>query len=440
MAFPKFVFQFKLLTTVFIRGVVILCLFWVLQHLLPSSFSASSTVAVIEPFFGDTATSSSSVNSAYGLAFDWINSESIFGFNTVDVIHITGEITEPYDVANIREKLVENDVDAVFGCQDAACVRLMLPVIEELKIPFFYPLPHEGLVDTQYGFFLGRLPNQSIAPAVSWALKKFGNRVHITGSNTLYSRMVGEMVKNQVFASGGSITGEQYYGRNIATVETLPQPWNAAQTDFIVNLVVGDALVGIMQLQSLEVQALKRPPQVFAALDRTEINDIGRYALIGDFYVTNYIPGAHGELTSLFQELWDEKMGVSNPPGAAEATAFHAARLWHAAFKKTSPGKSADVVDALYGMKLEGALGFIAFDRSQHYLSHSISIIEILENGEKMVWSDKNKIEPIKFPISHSRQDWADLLERLNAEFDGKWYSEDTIIIDAKSGESSRGR
>ena len=102
---------------------------------------------------------------AFITAVDEINETGYFGFlkgiDRVRTVTISENLKEPGALAIVKQKLLDEDVEAVFGCADSSCVRLVQPLIDELDLPFFYVRPHEGLLDSDNLLFsLGHCPTR----------------------------------------------------------------------------------------------------------------------------------------------------------------------------------------------------------------------------------------------------------------------------------------
>lgn len=438
MSLLTIISRIKATTTWLIRSVVIFFIYIALKNFIPHHLLPSTTVALIEPSVGEDSVGASFARVAFELAFEWANEDAGLFQGQVDVIEIGLALENKSDAAKIREELIENDVEAIFGCASSACVRLIVPIAEELEIPFFYVRPHEGLISSRYAFFLGPLPNQNIVPAMRWALEKYGKRVHITGSNTLYSRVLGGMARDEVRAAGGRITGEHYYGANHGAITAVPEAWNTDSTDFVINLAGGDTLTSLMKLESVQIAGLQRPPQILASLDSALIGDIGRYSLVDHYLISSYSEEFETGLTAEFRQLWASRMGESVPLGVSEVSAFVAVRLWSAALNKTLRRNPVDVVDMLSDVRIDtgGTYGDASFERNQHYLDHRQFVLKILDGDEfKLVSAEREPIKPIPYPVANAKQYWVELLEQLRRDTSDTWVFEDATVVEPTGDE-----
>ncbi len=432
MSLITIIARIKATTTWVIRGVVVFFIYLAFKSFLPHHLVPSTTVALIEPSVGKNAVDASFARVAFEIAFESLNQEAGLLQGKVDVFEVGKEIESEADAANIRKQLIDNDVEAIFGCATSACVRLIVPIADELEIPFFYVRPHEGLISSRYAFFLGPLPNQGIVPAIRWAMERYGSRVHITGSNGLYSRILGGMVRHEVVAAGGSITGEHYYGADEDTISGLPEAWNTDTTDLVINLAVNNTLISLMKLESVVVAGLRRPPQILASLDAALIADVGRYTVVDHYIIASYLQEFEAGLTGEFNQLWISRMGASVPFGVAEVSAFLAVRLWSTALRKTLTRDPVDVVNMLSNVHVDtgGAFGKVSFERNHHYLDHRLFVLKILDGDEfKLVSSGREPVKPVVYPVSNPKQYWIELLEQLRRDTADTWVFENTAVV-----------
>lgn len=432
MSLLSIIYKVKSTTTWLIRGVVVFFIYIALKNFIPQHLVSSTSVAVIEPATGEDSVAASFARVAFEVAFEMANDEAGLFQGQIDVVEVGTTPSNESDAAAIRKALIENDVEAIFGCATSACVRLITPIAEELQIPFFYPYPHEGLVSSRYAFFLGPLPNQHLVPATLWALEKYGPRVHIAGANTVYSRVLGEIARDTVITAGGHITGEHYYGTDHGTISAVPEAWTTATTDFVINLADEETLINLMKLASVERAGLQRPPHILMNLDSALIEDVGRYSLVGHYIVSPYPQDFDTGPLGQFQQRWASKMGGARTPGASEVAAFMAVRLWSTALRNSPTRKPTGVIAALNDLRIDTgeAIGTVSFERNQHYLDHRQFILKILAGDEfKLVSSERKPIKPAIYPVSRSKQYWAELIEQLRQETSDTWVFEEQLII-----------
>src|SRR5690606_28570177 len=84
-------------------------------------------------------------------------------------------------------------------------------------------------------------PNQQIIPAVRWAMEKLGDRrFFIVGSDYIFPRVAGEVIKDTVKELGGEIVGEAYLPMDALVLDDLVQKIVDAKPDAILNLINGD--------------------------------------------------------------------------------------------------------------------------------------------------------------------------------------------------------
>lgn len=53
---------------------------------------------------------------------------------------------------------------------DLVSRKSVLPVVEELKVPLFYPIQHEGEESSKYVYYTGAAPNQQAIPEVDYLM------------------------------------------------------------------------------------------------------------------------------------------------------------------------------------------------------------------------------------------------------------------------------
>ncbi len=145
------------------------------------------------------------------LAVDEINSQGgVLGRKILPVVVDTA--TDDARAAElVRQLITENGVSAIVGCVTSSCRKAVRPVVEELNGALFYPLFYEGLEASPNILYVGAAPNQQILPGVQWAHRFLGDRMYIVGSDYVFPRITGEIMKDRLRDFGVEVLGEEYF-------------------------------------------------------------------------------------------------------------------------------------------------------------------------------------------------------------------------------------
>jgi len=426
--------KFKFLSNLLVKGVVLITFIIVLRKLVPELVE-TPTIAIIEPATGSLVVRGKHLTEGFLAAVDEINQEGYLGFfkgiKQVRVIRINDNLRDPASLAKVKERLADQKVEAVFGCSDSRCVRLIQPVIDELKLPFFYALPHEGLLDSDNFMHLGPLPNQMIVPAVQWALDNLGERAYVVGSNTLYSRFIGSMITKEVNATGGEITGQTYFGVD-SDIGELPEAWRIDETDVVFSVIDNDQNVALIKKLSVDI-GVERPKMVFLHEDIGDVSVHNSFEWDGYYLASTYGIDATHNANLFFLKSWKDRVAGSIRAGAFEAAAYSAVKLWFDGRGNLRAGDNRAPLDALQGHSISLPMGEITVGWDAPYINHHLTVYRFDNGGQpKVVWQDSTDRMAIMRPIYQSLEEWTSALEEYEAETRGVWMSNQTLVITTK--------
>ena len=101
----------------------------------------------------------------------------------------------PLFAEKTRELITKDGVDAIFGCWTSVSRKSVLPVVEELKVPLFYPVQYEGEESSKYVYYTGAAPNQQAIPAVDYLMDQGVKRWVLAGTDYVYPRSTNKILE-----------------------------------------------------------------------------------------------------------------------------------------------------------------------------------------------------------------------------------------------------
>ena len=441
----KFLQVLKVSINVIMRVVVILAVIFIVRKLNPASLTHLN-IAIIEPSAGAFSVGSEENRLAYTIALDQINDDSnYFGVGHLRSFLVHDQLLSDASMENARQRLENHQVAAAFGCASSHCVRQMEETLEALDISLFYSQPYEGIYSTDRHRFMGPLPNQIPLPAAEWALNKYGRRAFILGSNTLYSRVLGEILRDHIEASGGVVTGEIYFGLDDHNIADLPDAWKQSESDVLLNVIVGDTNVSLMHRLSVYEENVERAPMLLLAMDTSKIQDVGVFAAAGHLVATPYNLYEDNSVNTAFKASWLAHRHNSSPPGSSEVLAFSALKMWNEAVSAsimTAPSSLSDLTQVFSGPSLtavsenleavvyDSPLGELRFDPKTKTVPLRAHIAEISDDGTlNYVWSSDEAVYGEQYPSSRTPEAWVALVSALRDELGPSFRSNKTINI-----------
>lgn len=193
------------------------------------------------------------------------------------------------DIRRENEKLLQKDKAAViFGGWTSSSRKAVLPVVEQNKGLFFYPVQYEGLESSPYIFYTGATTNQQIVPAVTWLLQNKGKKFFLLGSDYVFPRTANKIIKEQLKAEGGETVAEEYTPLGHTDYNTIISKIKKDKPDVIFNTLNGDSNVAFFkQLKDAGISA-KDLTTLSVSIAEEEIRGIGASVLEGHYAAWNY--------------------------------------------------------------------------------------------------------------------------------------------------------
>jgi urea transport system substrate-binding protein len=354
-------------------------------------------VGILHSLSGTMAISETTVVDAEMLAIDEINAAGgILGKQIVPVQE-DGASDWP-TFAEKAAKLIDQDkVVTVFGCWTSASRKAVLPVFESKNHMLWYPVQYEGQECSKNVFYTGAAPNQQIEPAVDWLLKNKGKEFFLVGSDYVFPRTANTIIKEQLNAQGGKVSGEDYLPLGDTEVTPIIAKIKAALPNggVIFNSLNGDSNVSFFkQMQGAGLTPDKYPVMSVSVAEE-EVKQIGPEYLQGHYASWNYFQTVKSPANEKFVKAFKAKYGeerVTNDPMEA---AYIMVYLWKQAVEKAGTTDLEPVRKAAVGQVMDAPEGKVTM-QSNHHIAKTVRIGEVREDGLfDIVWSTEGPLEPI---------------------------------------------
>ena len=282
------------------------------------------------------------------------------------------------------------EIDALIGCTDSICMRRVLTVAEQKRIPFIYPGSSEGLFDSNYLVHLGVVANQYLFPAVSWIRHHLGQRIFYVGGESVRSRMLGRMLSQQLLPGGASgLVAEEY----LSAYEQLPSIEEKI-FDYNPDVLLFDACEWL--LHPGVVATLKSSPaRVFFLCPDQRVP-----AGLDAYFISHYFDNDHNPANTKVREL------LARPPDAVSVMALSAVQFLVQLYSEPLNSANFDLAASLRGRNALTACGATAIDFTQQGSWHSLFIGRSGPDSESLLWMSDHLLRPVMFPGYEAPSDW----------------------------------
>jgi len=379
-------------------------------------------IGILHSLSGTMAISESVVVDSVLLAVEEINDRG--GILGREVVPIIKDGQSNWDIfANEAENLiVDDEVNVVFGGWTSASRKTMKPVFEEFDHLLFYPVQYEGLESSPNIIYTGAAPNQQVLPAIDWASKELGNKFFLVGSDYIFPRSAGEIMKAKILEIGGSVVGEEYKILGEKDFTDVVDKIIASNPDVILNTINGDSNIEFFKELRLRGITSDAIPTVSFSIAESEIKLIGAKSMQGDFASWNYFQSIKNENNQKFVKSFQEKYGSNRVVADPMEAGYVGVYLYAKAVESVGSTDIIKVRETLKGLTLNAPEGVVGIDPENNHLSKIIRIGQILPDGQfKIVSSSEQPIKAKPYPDYKTKDQWNSFLDNLYNQWDKSW-------------------
>lgn len=377
-------------------------------------------VGLLHSLTGTMAQSERGMLDAYELAIEEINDQGGLLGRPVRSIVRDGRSRDAVFAREAERLILEDRVYSLFGCVTSSSRKAVKDVVEKHNHLLVYSVNTEGLESSPNIIYLGGGPNATVIPGARWAYGFLNKRTFfLVGSDYVYPRVVNEILKQEFAAMGAEVVGEHYLPLGTTNVGAAVEAIKQAEPDMIFNTISGDT-------QFVFFGALKESGVTVPQLT-TGVGEEERWRIdVGDkdvFYtIAPYFQSLDTEENSSFVQRFQTRFGESRDINASMETAYSAIHLWARAVQQTGQLEPPAVGAAMLDQEFAAPSGPIRVDPVSRYAFRSFLIGRIeTERGFRVVLRGPPLIAPSPYPDTRPREEWEALLERLKAEWNGRW-------------------
>ena len=353
------------------------------------------------------------------LAVDEINSQGgVLGRKILPIV-VDRASDDARAAELVRQLITENGVSGIVGCVTSSCRKAVRPVVEELNGALFYPTFYEGLEASPNILYVGAAPNQQILPGVQWAHRFLGDRMYIVGSDYVWPRVTGEIVKDRLRDFGVEVLGEEYFKLGHADFDAVAARIKASEPSVVLSMIVGGSKDWFFRaLHEAGIDLNATPVMSFGTVPMS-LKD--RELVSGTYLVRNYFSQVNNARNKAFREAFlartSGRVALTDPI----ASAYTATRLWALGVTYSGSEAAPDVLAALRNIVVAVPEGTVRVDPENGHLWKRVRIARIGSGGIEIVWESSLLIPPVPYPRSRTKEAWDELLTMLYEMWGGAW-------------------
>jgi urea transport system substrate-binding protein len=328
--------------------------------------------------------------------------------------------------AEQARRLIERDqAEVLVGGWTAECRKAMLAVVEERDGLLIFPSNFEGIEHSPHIVYAGGSANQVIPPAVRWSVDALkARKFFVVGTEEVWSRVVAEMAKDAVRASGGEIVGESYLPLTGGDASALVESIRAAKPDVVLNVLVGDSNLGFYAaLRRAGLTSEKQPVMAFNIAE-DELKRFPTGDVTGHYAAWCYFQSLDRPENLEFVRKFQARHGKHRAISDAMVAAYNGLMIWAQTAAEAGTADPKVVRRQFDRQSFDGPEGIVTIDPDSRVAWRPFHVGKARSDGQfDVVWSITKPIHPVTYVASRSRAQWRTLLDELKARWGGRWSS-----------------
>lgn len=355
-------------------------------------------VGVLHSLTGTMSISEVSVRDATLLAIEEINKAGGVLGKQIKPIVEDGASDWPTFAEKTKKLLQKDKAAVIFGGWTSSSRKAVLPVVEQNKGLFFYPVQYEGLEASPNIFYTGATTNQQIVPAVTWLLQNKGKTFFLLGSDYVFPRTANKIIKEQLKAEGGTLIAEEYTPLGHTDYNTIISKIKKEKPDIVFNTLNGDSNVAFFkQLKDAGISASDLTT-LSVSVAEEEIRGIGASVLEGHYAAWNYYQTTDTPENRKFVEAYKAKYGQDRVTDDPIEAGYFGVYLWAEAVKKAGSFEVDKVKEAAKGLEFNAPGGKVKIDGDNQHVFKTVRIGQVQADGQfKEVWNSGQPVKPDPF-------------------------------------------
>lgn len=385
----------------------------VLLYVQPGRAKPTIKIGVLHSLTGTMSSSEAPLVDAVRLAVEEANQSGGVNGQTIEMVVADCRSDAAY-CAQQAEKLIAEDVQALFGCWTSDCRKAVKTVVEKRHHLLFYPLQYEGLEQSPDIIYTGAAPNQQIIPMALWALQNKGKRFYLIGSDYIFPRTANLMAKDVLLPQGGQLLGERYLPLGTGDVAAAVQEIAAMRPDFVLNTLNGDSNRHFFRALSAAGITAEKIPVLSTSIGEVELAAMGADMMAGHYAAWNYFQSLDSPENNAFIARFRQRYGKDRVLDDPMVASYIGVMLWVDAVRDLGLSDLTLLKNVLAQQTLLSPQGIVAVDYNTRHLWKKAYIGKARADGQfDIVWQSPHTIHPSPFPFFRSHTEWLSVQQSL---------------------------
>lgn len=375
-----------------------------------SAHSPTIRVGVLHSLTGTLAVNEKPLADAAQLAIEETNAAGGINGQMLEARVVDCRSDPAYCAQQAERLITQEKVSVLFGCWTSACRKAVKPVVEKHKHLLFYAVQYEGLEQSPNILYTGAAPNQQIVPGTRWAMRQFGPRVYLVGSDYVFPRTANAIIRDLVSAADGEILAERYLPLGSTDMAALIADIRAKKPDVVLNTINGDSNAAFFS--ALEKAGLSALPLVSFSMAENGMRAWGGGRLSRHYGVWSYFQSLPGEANRRFVTAFQARFGADQVTSDPVEATYMGVQLWAQTAREVGSTEPARVNPALLRQSISGPTQVMAVDAATRHVWKMMRIGKVRPDGQfEQVVSSDAPLRPSPWPIYRTRDAWQSLVK-----------------------------
>ena len=326
-------------------------------------------------------------------------------------------------VAQSRELIDKDHVEALFGTWTSECRKAVLPVVADKASLLFFPGNFEGIERSDRVMYLGGSANQSVLPAVRWAYDNLkARRFFVIGLEEVWSRTCCEIAKDAMVCAGAELVGEAFMPMLNPSIDATIEAIRRSKPDVILNFLVGDSNLAFYSGYRRAGFTPENIPTIAFGFSEDESRRFVNADIAGQYAAWNYFQSIDRPENLEFIRKFRKRYGESRLIGDSMIAAYNSIHFWATAASEVGSTAPAAVLGGLLRQSRDAPDGIITIDPVSNVAWRPFHIARVQPDGQFVViYSVLKPVRPATFVQTRSSGAWTAFLMGLKDRWRGHW-------------------
>ncbi|EAQ01511.1 hypothetical protein OB2597_01442 [Pseudooceanicola batsensis HTCC2597] len=277
--------------------------------------------------------------------------------------------SNPHLFKSEAARLLDDGVDALFGCYMSSTRKAVLPEVEARQSLLFYPTLYEGFEYVEGCIYSGAAPNQNARMLADYLVETYEPRYFFVGSNYIFPYESNRIMRDLLSNRGAEVVDEVYIPLSSTReeIDRVIDRIRAAGPVTVFSNVVGQGAVDFYR--AYDAAGFDRTVRPIASLTFGEPESLaaGLDASVGNVKAAPYFSVLRTPANARFVAAYRALFGPDQPISAEVEAAYIQVRMFAEAVRRVDGTSRRDLLKALPTFSFEAPQGPVRVDAVNHH-------------------------------------------------------------------------